>query len=219
MKDAEQLNDEELEGLAPKWLMGFRAITNATNERTVIASVLPAVGVGNTFLLLLPHADETFPLALLLADHCSLVHDYVARTKIGGIHLTYHIINQLPTLPPDAYSEADIAYIVPRVLELTYTSYALKAWIEDLGYQGEPFIFDEDRRALLRAELDAYYAKLYGLTRTELRYILDPEDVYGEDYPSETFRVLKDREIREYGEYRTQRLVLAAWDKLGFGEG
>ena len=35
----------------------------------------------------------------------------------------------------------------------------------------------------------------------------------GNDYPSETFRVLKDREIREYGEYRTQRLVLEAWDR------
>ena len=76
-----------------------------------------------------------------------------------------------------------------------------------------PFPFDQERRAVLRAELDAYYARLYGLDRNELRYILDPEDVMGNDYPSETFRVLKDREIREYGEYRTQRLVLEAWDR------
>jgi hypothetical protein len=47
-----------------------------------------------------------------------------------------------------------------------------------------------------------------------LRYILDPKDVFGEDFPSETFRVLKEREIKEYGEYRTQRLVLEAFDKL-----
>jgi hypothetical protein len=59
-----------------------------------------------------------------------------------------------------------------------------------MGYDGEPFIWDDGRRAKLRAELDAYYAKLYGLTRDELRYILDPKDVYGEDFPSETFRVL-----------------------------
>ena len=67
----------------------------------------------------------------------------------------------------------------------------------------------------LRAELDAYYAHLYGLTRDELRYILDPADVKGPDYPSETFRVLKNNEMREFGEYRTQRLVLAAWDAWG----
>ena len=66
----------------------------------------------------------------------------------------------------------------------------------------------------LRAELDAAYAHLYGLSRDELRYILDPADVKGEDYPSETFRVLKTNEIRRYGEYRTRRLVLEAWDHL-----
>jgi hypothetical protein len=79
-----------------------------------------------------------------------------------------------------------------------------------------PFIWHETRRAQIRAELDAYYAKLYGLTRDELRYILDPADIYGTDFPSETFRVLKNNEMKKYGEYRTQRLVLEAWDKLGY---
>jgi hypothetical protein len=55
---------------------------------------------------------------------------------------------------------------------------------------------------------------LYALTRDELRYVLDPKDVFGENFPSETFRVLKEREQKEYGEYRTQRLVLEAFDKL-----
>ena len=87
------------------------------------------------------------------------------------------------------------------------------------GYLLRPFKWDEDRRAVLRAELDAYYAKLYGLTRDELRYILDPKDVYGPDFPGETFRVLKEKEERLYGEYRTRRLVLAAWDALEAGEG
>ncbi|WP_394199556.1 hypothetical protein [Litoreibacter albidus] len=58
------------------------------------------------------------------------------------------------------------------------------------------------------------FARAYGLTRDELRYILDPADVKGPDYPSETFRVLKEKEIRTHGEYRTRRLVLAAWDRM-----
>jgi hypothetical protein len=82
-----------------------------------------------------------------------------------------------------------------------------------------PFKWDEDRRAVLKAELDAIYAKLYGLTTEELRYILDPQDVYGSDFPGETFRVLKEKEIRQYGEYRTRRLVLEAWEKLHKNEG
>jgi hypothetical protein len=36
----------------------------------------------------------------------------------------------------------------------------------------------------------------------------------GPDYPSETFRVLKNNELRQFGKYRTQRLVLEAWDRL-----
>jgi hypothetical protein len=81
-----------------------------------------------------------------------------------------------------------------------------------------PFKWDEDRRAVLKAELDAIYAKLYGLTTEELRYILDPQDVYGPDFPGETFRVLKEKEIRQYGEYRTRRLVLEAWERLQINE-
>jgi hypothetical protein len=80
-----------------------------------------------------------------------------------------------------------------------------------------PFKWDTDHRAVLRAGLDAVYAKLYCLTRDELRYILDPKDIYGPDFPGETFRVLKEKEERKYGEYRTRRLVLEAWDKLEAG--
>jgi hypothetical protein len=92
------------------------------------------------------------------------------------------------------------------------------SFARDLAYDGPPFAWDEDRRALLRAELDAWYAYAYGLTRDELRYILDPADVMGSDYPSETFRVLKNNEMKRYGEYRTRRLVLDAWDRMERGE-
>ena len=106
-----------------------------------------------------------------------------------------------------------MAYILPRVVELTYTSEAMRPFAEDMGYKDSPFKWDPDRRAQLRAELDAYYAHLYGLTRDELRYILDPSVVKGEDYPSETFRGLKNNEMKQFGEYRTARLVLQAWDR------
>jgi hypothetical protein len=76
-----------------------------------------------------------------------------------------------------------------------------------------PFKWDEDRRPAIRAELDAYFARLVGLSKDDLRYILDPEDVHGPGFPSETFRVLKDKEIARYGEYRTRRLVLEAWEQ------
>ena len=130
------------------------------------------------------------------------------------MNFTFFFLRQIPVLPPEAYSEAGLAFIVPRVLELTYTSYSMDPFARDLDYNGPPFTWNEDRRAQLRAELDAWYALAYGLTRDEMRYVLDPKDVMGADYPSETFRVLQKNEIAKYGEYRTQRLVLGAYDAL-----
>ncbi len=213
------LTQQLLESRRPRYLLGWRDITNATNERTVIAGVIPLAAVGNNMpLAFIGPEHSAGHIAALQANLTAMPFDFVARHKVGGTHLNFFIFKQLPVLAPNQYSQADLDYIVPRVVELTYTSHALKPFAEDLGYEGDPFFFDPARRHQLKCELDAYYAKLYGLTRDELRYILDPADVMGADYPSETFRVLKNRELKEYGEYRTQRLVLDAWDKLERGE-
>ncbi|WP_154048396.1 Eco57I restriction-modification methylase domain-containing protein [Thiomonas intermedia] len=207
---------------SPRWLMGWRDITNAAAERTVIASVVPRVGVGNKIPLFFPRSNVTADqAAAFLGNLAAMTLDFVARQKIGGTTLNYFYMKQFPVLPPERYSDADLAFIVPRVLELTYTAHDLHAWGQDLAAydprpateQGQPFAWNPARRAQLRAELDAYYARLYGITRDELRYILDPKDVMGPDYPSETFRVLRDGEMRAFGEYRTRRLVLEAWDE------
>jgi hypothetical protein len=208
------LAERWLQAASPQWLMGWRNVTNATNERTVIGTVFPLVGVGHSMPIFFSSVKDVRLQAALLGNFSSLTLDFVARQKVGGVNLTYGFLKQFVFFSPDYYTEPNLAFIVPRVLELTYTAHDLKPWAEELGYEGPPFAFDPDRRAILRAELDAYYAKLYGLTRDELRYILDPADVMGEDYPSETFRVLKDKERREFGEYRTQRRVLEAWDRL-----
>jgi hypothetical protein len=197
-----------------KWLLGFRDISSSESERTAIFCILPKVGVGNNLPLLLVETQELTRVVCLLADLNSIPFDYAVRQKVGGAHLNFFIVKQFPVLPPSAYSPTDIDFIAPRVLELVYTAWDMKPFAEDMGYHGEPFRWNEGRRAHLRAELDAYYASLYGLTRDELRYILDPHDVYGEDFPGETFRVLKEKEERLFGEYRTRRLVLEKWDGM-----
>lgn len=224
--------DAWMDRRSPRWLMGFRGITNATNERSYISTVVPRLAAGNSLPLMHTSWDAPY-IAALQANLASLALDFVARQKIGGTNLNFFIVKQFPVLPPERYTPADLAYIVPRVLELTHTAHDMQAWADDLlaalpsadprppeqhGTPLPPFPWHPERRAQLRAELDAYYAHLYGLTRDELRYILDPADVMGADYPSETFRVLKNNEMREFGEYRTQRLVLAAWDRLEMGE-
>jgi hypothetical protein len=197
-------------------VLAFRDICRSTDERTVIFSLLPKVAIGHTAPILFTDQKGISLIACLLANLNSLVFDFITRQKIGGTHLTFTVLRQLPVIPPEAYTPEDIQFISSRILELVYTAWDMQPFAQDMGYDGEPFIWDSQKRPLLRAELDAYYAKLYGLTRDELRYILDPSDVYGPDFPSETFRVLKNSETKKYGEYRTQRLVLAAWDMLGF---
>jgi len=209
-----------LEASCPTWLIGWRDICRSTDERTTISGAIPLSGVGDKFLLMIPHIDERRASALL-AILTSLAFDYVARQKLGGTSFKYFTMKQIAVPRPTDLSEEDLDFIVPRVAELSYTSDAMKPFADELGVvRNQPFSWDEDRRAHLRAELDAKVAMLYGLTRDQLRYILDPADIYGADYPSETFRVLKKNEEHpdRFGEYRTRRLVLDAWDRLESGE-
>ncbi|UTA47449.1 N-6 DNA methylase [Simiduia sp. 21SJ11W-1] len=210
----------EASGWGRKWFIAWRRITDArASARTMIASVIPDCGSGDSlFLPLLKDFDDGRNYAAFLANLSSLVLDYFARQKLGGLNLNYFTFKQLPIISPEAYDDNDLEFIASRVVELTYNSMDLKEWGKDIGHNGNPIVYNSERRHKLRCELDAYYAKLYGLTREELCYILDPTNVAGADYPSETFRVLKSKEEKEFGEYRTQRLVLEAWDQLHAGQ-
>lgn len=213
-----------------KWLLGFRDVTNATNERTFVCSPIPnAKGVGNSTTLL--YAERgTMPMASLCAMLSSLVFDYITKQKIGGSHASISFVKQFPALTPDQIPSAMQWQIVKRVAELCYFNHDMDGWASELweemneeqraelpqlGTQ-QPWIYNPERRAILQAELDAIFAHLYGLNTEDLRYILDPEDICGKGCINETFRVLKDNEIRQYGEYRTKRLVLEAWNKFGY---
>ncbi len=206
---------------APSWLVAFRDVTSAITARTSIFSVLPRVGVGNNAPLMLLGESKPELQLCLLGNLNSLAFDFCARQKVGGNHMNFFLLKQLPVLSPRSYGVTDVAYVGMRVLELVYTSEDLSPLADafrnsDLSSSVPcaPYRWNEARRVVLRAELDAWFARAYGLSRDELRYILDPKDVRGADFPSETFRVLRDKEEKQFGEYRTGRLVLEAWDRL-----
>ena len=191
------------------WLCGWRNVTAATNERTAIPAFLPRVAVWETFSLMFPDVPPV-TAATLIAAQSSLVFDFVARQKIGGVHMQLFIWKQLP-VPTPATFEPHLNFIVPRVLELVYTAYDMTPLARDLGDEGEPFRWDEDRRARLRAELDAFFFRMYGID--------DKADV---DYILETFQTetggLKHNEIKEYGRYRTKEWVLEEYDRMAAAE-
>jgi hypothetical protein len=201
------------QGWDHNWFIAWRDVTNAPNERTAISALIPWGGAGHNLGVLLPTGIKTPREALLLLSNLnSIVLDYICRQKVGGSHLTVFILNQLPLLRPDSYNSSAREFIIQRALRLCFSCVQMRPIVEEFEASVLPLSIQD--LLIIRAELDAFYAHLYGLNRDELRYILDPADVMGPDYPSETFRVLKNNELRQFGEYRTQRLVLEAWDRL-----
>ncbi len=205
--------------------IGFRDVTNATNERTCVASIMPSTsGAGHNAPLVFT-SRGIIPSCELVSMMSSMVFDFITRQKAGGSHLNLFMLKQLPFLTPEQIQESGYEQdIVERVARLCWFNHDLDGWMDELRKEcpteynlpEEPVIWDEAKRSVWQAELDAIFAHLYGLSTEDLRYILDPEDVCGPGCINETFRVLKDRELRELGEYRTKRLVLEAWDKFGF---
>jgi hypothetical protein len=151
----------------------------------MIASFLPWVAVVNSAPLIFPGENvEPRQAACLLANLNALVFDYVARQKVGSVHLNFFIVEQLPTLRPDAYAdkcpwsrkETLERWISERVLKLSCTAEDLIPLAQACGFKGSRgdgvHLWKETERAVLRAELDAAYFHLYGIQRDDVQYIL-----------------------------------------------
>ncbi|MEU8377863.1 DNA methyltransferase [Streptosporangium sp. NPDC048865] len=190
------------------WLLGWRDICRATDERTTITFSFPMAAAGNKVPLMLPAADPK-DLAALQACMASIILDFASRQKIGGVTMNFFIYQQLPVVNPDMVSAQAPWVDVPisdwlknRVLELSYTTYDMKLFARDLGDRGEPFLWDEERRSLLRAEIDAAFFHLYGIEQGDVDYIMD------------TFPIIKRKDEAKFGEYRTKRLIIEIYDAM-----
>ncbi|MGW1979460.1 Eco57I restriction-modification methylase domain-containing protein [Streptomyces sp. NPDC001889] len=187
-----------------EWLCGWRDVCRTTDERTAIPAFLPLAAVGHTFPLMLPRVSPALTAALIAAQS-SMVFDFVSRQKISDAHMKLFIWKQLPVPAPESLTP-HLPFLVPRVLELVHTAYDMTPLARDLGDSGAPFRWDDERRARIRAELDAYFFHLYGIGRPDVEYIL------------ETFRTgtggLRNNEIARHGTYRTRDLVLAEYDRM-----
>lgn len=197
----------EKQGIIHKWMLGFRSVSSATNERTAIVSIFPFVGVGNSINLII--GLNALQAIYLMANANTYLFDYCCRNKMSGMNLNIWIFKQLPLINLIKYkgnvqwdSITLSEWIILRVLELVYTAWDMKPLAEDCNYYGAPFIWDEDRRFLLRCELDSAYFHLYGIERDNVDYIM------------ETFPIVKQRDIEKHGEYRTKRVLLEIYDEM-----
>jgi hypothetical protein len=207
---ASEVDDRLVGTWSRGWLLGWRNITSSMDFRTVIASVVPRVAVGHSMPLMFPSASDPWLFAALYACLSSFVFDYLARQKVAGVNLTYGYLNQLPALPPPTYdsevpwSEGTTLrnWIRDRTLELTYTAWDLEHFAKDVGWDGPPFRWDQERRFLLRCELDAAFFHLYSIGRNDVDYVM------------ETFPIVRRHDEDAHGEYRTKLTILEVFDAM-----
>ncbi len=194
---------------SPGHTLAFRSIARPTDIRTMIASIVPAAGFGDTVSLLI--GDDTLAATCLVANLNAMNMDFVTRQKAQSTHMSWYIVEQLPVIAPDGYDrrfgEKTAREIVrDHVLRLSYTAHDLAPFARDLGYDGPPFIWDEEARRHLRARLDALYFHLYGLSKDDAGYILG------------TFPIVQRQDEAAFGRYRTRELVLAYMNALAAGD-
>ncbi len=192
------------------WLLGWRDICRSSDVRTVIPAIFPMMAIGHTTPVCFLAGPATQFVGCLLANLSTYILDYLARQKIGGTHLTFGLFKQFPIICPCDFvagtpwlNHLELSnWINHRVFELVYTSWDLVSLAKDSGYFCPPFRFNESRRILLRAELDAAFFHLYGIARDDVDYIM------------ESFWVVRQKDERQYGDYRTKLLILQCYDAM-----
>ncbi len=184
------------------WVLVYRMITNATNERTMVSSIIPRYACGHSLSLI---EVETLSHALFLNGICnSFIFDFIARQTVGGTNFNHWMLKQLPVVDFNIVGDRALSSIVGKVFELTYTCVDLKPMASEYGYNDEPFIWNEVERFQLQCELDAIYAHLYGLEKDEMEYIM------------ETFPIVKRKDIQRYGSFRTKETILQLFDEFAW---
>ena len=195
-----------------EWIISYRRLARSTDVRTMIATLGPYAGYEvNANIVYL--SSESIPTShvCLVANLNSIPFDYVVRQKLQGTTLNWYIIEQLPVIAPADYDRAfgtttarDL--VCHHVLRLTYTAHDMAPFARDLGYDGPPFIWNDEERRHLRARLDALYFHLYGLSRDDAAYILD------------TFPIVRRHDKAAFGHYRTKAMILAYYNALAAGD-
>ncbi|HEY3788086.1 MAG TPA: N-6 DNA methylase, partial [Urbifossiella sp.] len=237
INDPEELAEELVERFSPKWLMGWRNITNTTNERSFIMSILPLAAIGHSFPLVFCELPaQSFRLVFAAAFN-SFICDYIVRQKLGGTNMTYHVIRQIAFITSISIQKSSISnnghslacWFLERTLEFVFTANDMIPLARDCGYEGPPFVWDDERRFEIRAELDAAFFHLYlpclddgswkpaeNETPEQLaelkKHFPTPRDAVG--YIMDQFPIVRQKDEKAHGRYRTKERILEIYDAL-----
>jgi hypothetical protein len=198
--------------------IAYCKVCSPTNQRSLVSTIVPKGCICGDAVPTIYLGENYLPAHLLwTAIANTLAIDFLARKKVA-LNMTFSIVDTLPLPASKPLSEAE-----RRVTRLAASLSLAGPEMDEAASiyaEGDPDwprdrLEDPLKRHIARAEIEAIYAmKILGLSRTELEFILDPACVSNDFEDYETFGALKRAELRQFGEYRTQRLVLEAWDRL-----
>lgn len=181
----------------------FRNIGRSTDERSHIGAVIPLAAVGNSAPLIF--SDSAARILALTGVLSSFAFDFAVRQKLGSATMNFFIVEQAPAPRPITHlrfsSHAFEKWVAARVAELADNAWDMGT-VRALTRAPGPLKWSNERRPLLRAELDAAMFHLYGIPRDDVDYIM------------ETFPIVKRKDIAAHGEYRTKRLILEIYDAM-----
>jgi hypothetical protein len=172
----------------------FRDIARATDERTTLASVIPAWPCGNKVPLIAEEGQVS--VARQLALCCvmnSFAYDFVVRNRITGINLNKFIIDETPV--PDLTTIPVELSVIGACLCMVHEVFA-GAWLElhhecpELGEKPwkEHWAIQPADRLERRAASEAIVAHLYGLDEQQFRWVLRNCDYPRNQLANDSFR-------------------------------
>lgn len=192
---------------------GFCDVASPTNERTLVAALIPPHTICGHKVpsLTFEPADSGWVVSVWLAIANSYAMDFLARKKIS-LSMSYTLVDSLP-FPRLGRDDPRARALVERCARLSCTGremdtfwdrLANDGWVPQRASSAElPGELDEEFRLQLHAEIDAIVARdLFELTRNEVEYILG------------TFPTQQRYQEAAYGEFRSRRLILEAFDNL-----
>ena len=200
-----------------RYRLAHRSIASSTNERTLIASILPPNVFSGNSLNVAFVPEETMEQLMLMALMNSFVLDYHLRQQVSA-NLNMFYIYQCP-VPRLGKKDHSFAPIVHRAARLICTTPEFDDLAQAVGLKsGSPHpsplpagegevertaegtsqsqygATDPSERARLRAELDGLVAHLYGLTEAEFIHILGTFPLVAEPVKAAALKAWRDVE-------------------------
>jgi hypothetical protein len=203
------INPQEIRLDSEEYRLAFRDVAASTNERTMIATILPpGVFCPHTVTLETIYTDHLSPdgielnrkglnnpqRLLIAAIFNSFTVDFQLRQQVTS-HLSYYFIENLP-IPRLTASHPDYRPLVEKAARLVGTAPEYDTLLQEVFGKKATHkthgVADPQDRLTLRAQIDALVARLYDLTQEEFQHILGTFPLVDESVKTQTLNTYRD---------------------------